>query len=520
MRRLLRWSALPLVFAAGALIPLAATGTVDGKALFEDVRARVTFGAVDSLPSDEIWIRAARGLVAQLDDPYAELFSPEQIASFSRNTLRNDYAGVGMNIQDQMGRVVVTATFAGSPAREGGVQPGDRIVQVDGEPTEGLRLDEVSGRLIGPPGTQVNVRFVRPGVAEPLDMTFTRARIHVPAVPYALMLDEHTGYVPLQRFNDSSGAEVGRSIAELRARGARAFVLDMRGNPGGSLQQAVTVSERFLRSGLEVVTVRYRDRDAEVHLAGGSSQGGALRADEPVVVLVDGGAASAAEIVAGSLQDHDRALVVGTTTYGKGLVQSLYPLRDGWALKLTTARWYTPSGRSIQRERDREGRLAIPDSLETDSVRASRPAFTSTAGRTVYGGGGITPDLVIPSDTISSVEQRFLQALAPASQRAYRTLYDLAIELRPSVDEDFTVRPAWRDSFFVRLSRADVPVGRPLFDSAQGLVNRLIEQQVASVSFGDSAAFRRRTADDAQLTRALFLLSESRTQAQLFAAAR
>ena len=407
MRRKLFFGLVPFAAIGLLLVPLRAASVVDGRLLFEDVRSRIEGGAVDSLSTDEVWVRAARGLVTQLGDPYAELFSPEQIASFSRNTLRNDYAGVGMNIQDQLGTIVVTATFPGSPARQGGVRPGDRIVLVDGQPTTGLRLDEVSARLIGPARTTVAVTFRRPGVAEPIEMKFVRAQIHVPAVPYALMLDDRIGYVPLQRFNDSSAAEVGAAVARLRSAGAQAFVLDLRGNPGGSLNQAVSVSERFLTPGQQIVSVRYRDRPVEVHTAGvEGAVNGAVRSGEPVVVLVDGGAASAAEIVAGALQDHDRALVVGTTSFGKGLVQSLYPLRQGWALKLTTARWYTPSGRSIQRDRQMQnGRMVevVPDSLETDSVRASRPAFKSDAGRIVYGGGGITPDLVVPADTVSSV---------------------------------------------------------------------------------------------------------------------
>jgi carboxyl-terminal processing protease len=518
MRRLLPWSLVPVALIVGAIVPLAATGNFDGRALFEEVRGRIATGAVDSMPDDDLWVRAARGLVGELEDPYAELFSPEQIASFSRNTLRNDYAGLGMNIQDQLGTVVVTATFSGSPARLGGVQPGDRIAEVDGASTRGLRLDEVSNRLIGPPGSTVRVTFLRPGVAEPIEMAFQRARIHVPAVPYALMLDDETGYVPLQRFNDSSGVEVGKAIASLREAGARTFVLDLRGNPGGSLTQAVTVSERFLRPGQQVVTVRYRDRQPEVHLAGGPAAG-SLRSEEPVVVLVDGGAASASEIVAGALQDHDRALVVGTTSYGKGLVQSLYPLQEGWALKLTTARWFTPSGRSIQRDRDENGRVTEPDSLETDSVRASRPAFKSDGGRVVYGGGGITPDLVVAADTISSVEQRFLAAIAPESQKAYRELYDLALELRPGIRQGFAVTPALRDSFFVRMTREGVPVTRTQYDSASVLVDRLIGQQVAAVALGDSAAFRRRVTSDVQLKRALALLDSATTQAQLLALA-
>jgi len=522
MKRLLPWIAIPVALAAGAMIPLVARSTTDGKGLFDDVRFRIETGAVDSLANDELWIKAARGLVSQLEDPYADLYSPEQIASFSRNTLRNDYAGVGMSIQDQLGTVVVTATFPGSPARNGGVQPGDRIMKVDTMSTRGLRLDEVSDRLIGPPGTGVDVVFSRPGVVEPIRMRFVRARIHVPAVPYAMMLDGGTGYIPLQRFSDSAGTEVGGAIASLRKQGARGFILDLRGNPGGSLLQAISVSERFLTPGQSVVSVRYRDRAPDVGIAGAFKNGGALRAGEPVVVLVDGGAASAAEIVAGALQDHDRALVVGTTSYGKGVVQSLYPLRDGWALKITTARWYTPSGRSIQRNREIiNGRyvLVTPDSLETDSVRKDRPAYKSDNGRVVYGGGGITPDLVVAADTISTPEQHFLQAIAPRSQMAYRAFYDVALQMRPGLRPGFAVTEAWRDSVFQRMQRDTVAVTRAQFDSASSLVNQLIGQQAATIAFGDSAAFRRRAPDDAQLHRALALLGTARDQAQLFAVA-
>ena len=161
----------------------------------------------------------------------------------------------------------------------------------------------------------------------------------------------------------------------------------------------------------------------------------------------------------------------------------------------------------------------LPDSLETDSVRASRPAYKSDAGRIVYGGGGITPDLVVPADTVSSAEQRFLEALAPASQKAYRTLYDLAIEMRPTLEPDFQVTPAWRDSFYVRLQREGVEVERARFDSASTLVSRLIERQAAAVAFGDSASFRRGARDDAQLGRAVELLKDARNQTDLFALA-
>jgi carboxyl-terminal processing protease len=373
MRRKYLWVLAPLT-----LIPfLAGVGfrhhdAVDGQLLFEEVRARVARGAVDSLSDDKIFENAARGLVDHINDPYAELYSPEELASFSRNTLRNDYAGVGMQIQDQLGNIVVAAVFPNSPAAKGGVLVGDRILFVDTSAVTGLKIDQVSGKLLGKAGTPVTVTFARPGQEAQIQRRFSRAVVHVPAVPYALMLDNGVGYVPLQRFNEASAADVMAAVNRLRSAGARSFVLDLRGNPGGSVEESVSISNLFLKPGQEIVSVRYRERDPEVRRAENDGE----HVAEPMIVMVDGGAASASEIVAGALQDHDRALVVGTTSFGKGVMQSIYPLHQGWALKLTTAKWYTPSGRSIQRERVmRNGELVAvrPDSLETDSARRSRP---------------------------------------------------------------------------------------------------------------------------------------------------
>ncbi len=225
---------------------------VDGARLFRQVFERVAREGLGAQSEDTLFERAARGLLQGIDDPYAELFSPEQLGSFQRNTMRNDYAGVGMQIEAQPGRTVVAAVFPGSPAEQGGVLPGDRIVAVNDSTVKGRGLSEVSGRLLGVAGTTVRVTFERAGVAEPIAMTFTRARIHVPSVPYALMLDGGVGYVPLPRFNNTSAAEVEAAFRDLERRGAKSYVLDLRRNLGGVLEQAADISarpERWLRPG-------------------------------------------------------------------------------------------------------------------------------------------------------------------------------------------------------------------------------------------------------------------------------
>ena len=505
--------------AAGAFL-IQSKEPLDGARLFAQVLQRIEDSAVDSVSRNALYEKAARGLIKNLRDPYADIYSPEELASFNRNTLRNNYGGLGMQIEPQDDQVVVARVFPGTPAAQGGVQPGDRILQVDSTVTTGLRLDQVSGRLVGQPGTSVDVVFQRQGVPQPIKSRFVRAVIRVPAIPYTLSLDDNVGYIPLQSFNESSADDVERALVSLRQRGAKAFLLDLRGNGGGSLDQALEISNLFLKPGQEIARVRHRSKAPEIYKANRPS----VLDSMPVVVLVDGGSASASEIVAGSLQDHDRALVVGTTSFGKGLVQTLFQIDGGWALKLTTGKWYTPSGRSIQAEHDRldDDRFveyATPaDSARADSNRA-RPVFRSDAGRTVLGGGGVTPDVVVKGDTATAAERELLRVVGPASQAWYVTLYNYALEHKNTLKPDFTITPAMREEFFQRLVKAKVPVTKALFDAAPELVTRNMEDRFAGLAFGDSAVFRRREKDDEQVAAALDYLRRGRTQRQILALA-
>jgi Periplasmic protease len=242
-----------------------------------------------------------------------------------------------------------------------------------------------------------------------------------------------------------------------------------------------------------------------------------------LIVLTDGRSASASEIVAGALQDHDRALVMGTTRFGKGLVQSVFPLDGGYALKMTTAKWYTPSGRSIQKERkllpNGDFVEVMPDSLETDSARKARPAFKSDAGRIVYGGGGITPDIVVPADTLTTPEQKLFNAFAPKTVIVRTVLLNYSLELKKTVKPDFAVPPTWREEFYRRLQAQGVNIDRSLYNSAGSEVDKLIGNSVARLAFGDSTAKRRMISDDIQLERAIAAARQSSSQRDLLALA-
>ncbi len=508
---------VPLV--AGAFV-VQDRAALDGGRLFGQVLDLVESRYVDSVDAAMLYEKAARGLVAQLQDPYSELFSPKQLTQFNTTTAGR-YAGLGMQIEEQPGKgVVVSKVFPHTPAEAAGAREGDMIIAIDTVATRGWSSARVADSLRGTPGSKVSVSFARPGVNEPIKSTFTRAVIRIPAVPYAIHFDK-VGYVPLQGFNETATQEVAAAVRRLTQEGAKGLVLDLRGNGGGFLDQSLAISNLFLPKGTELASVRGRNQEVQSYTA----RENPIVPNIPVVILTDQFTASASEIVAGALQDHDRALILGTTSFGKGLVQTLFNLDGGYALKITTGKWYTPSGRTIQKERkltaDGQFVEVHPDSVESDSARKARPTYKSDAGRVVYGGGAITPDVIVKPDTFTAAEQAFLKATASKSQDIYVVTYDYAMELKEQVkgNADFTVLPAWRDELYSRLQKKGVSVDRKLFDGAQTQIDRMLGQRVARLAFGDSTARRRSLDDDIQLQKALEILKKGQNQKDLFALA-
>jgi carboxyl-terminal processing protease len=488
-----------------------------GAQLLDQVLTFVHMRYVDTLDANALYEKAARGLVKELGDPYTELFSPKQMEEFTRNT-NGRYAGLGMEITPIGNYVTVGKVFPDTPAERGGVMEGDAIVQIDTFPARGWTTQQVQNKLLGVPGTQVRVTFGRPGVPEPITMNFRRAEVKVPAVRYTLMLDERTGYIPIERFSENTTSDVANAVESLKARGAKGIVLDVRGNPGGILDQAISTTNLFLPAGKEVASVRGRG-DVQNFV----SENQPIAADIPLVVLTDGGSASASEIVAGALQDYDRALVIGTTSFGKGLVQSLYPLDGGYALKITTGKWYTPSGRSIQKDRKQGDAFvldAIADTVVTDTSRNDRPTYKSSSGRVVYGGGGITPDVMIVPDTITSAEQAVRRIFLPKTGAVFSIVGEIALELKDKVKPDFTLQPEWIETFYTRLDTAGVKIDRPTWEAGRREAERYLETRIARTAFGDTLTKRREIKDDNQLRKAMELLRKGNTQTELFVAAK
>lgn len=475
----------------------------DGERLFKSVFSIVSRDAVDSLPDDRIYELAARGLVASLDDPYAGLQNKDEFGKFSRNLLGNAYGGLGLRITKARGGLAVFRVIPGGPAEKAGVERGDRIVSVGDSSAAGWDVTRASQLLTGTPGSDVKVVFARGKDGRTYARTFTRAIIHPPAVPFVAMLPGSVGYLPLQRFSDQSASDVATALDQLRRAGARRLVMDLRGNPGGDLEQAAQLAGLFVGQGKPVVRVQYR-RFADTLSA---NQGPNLTPTLPMAVLVDSQSASASEIVAGALQDYDRALVVGTTSFGKGLVQGVYRLQEGWVLRLTSGHWYTPSGRLIQK--------TAADSI----ARTDRPIFHSVGGRTVLGGGGITPDIEVAGIVTPAAEQALGRQLNAKAKDATSVLDQYAEELESQVSAGFTVRPEWRQEAVRRLRAAGVTVDDSLATRGSGLLNRLLESRIGLFTDTDSTAFLRSFQEDPQLGQALDLLRQARDQSGLYAVA-
>ncbi|HVT37888.1 MAG TPA: S41 family peptidase [Gemmatimonadaceae bacterium] len=507
--------ALPIVVGGFVVQERAALA---GSRLFDQVLAIISDRYVDSVAVGTLYEKAARGLVAELKDPYAELYTPKQLEAFNTTT-GGFYGGVGMSIESQQGVTTVVKVFSHTPAEEAGILIGDKIVGIDSAIARGWTNEQVSSKLKGPPGTKVKATFLRAGAADPFTVEFVRRVVRIPAVPYAILLDNSTAYIKVEGFNETASEEVAKNLLRLTAEGAKNLVLDLRQNPGGFLEQALTMTNLFIGKGKEIVTVRGRGEPPQTHV----TEQAALAPTIPMVILTDGYSASASEIVAGALQDHDRALILGTTSFGKGLVQGMYRLDGGYAIKLTTSKWYTPSGRSIQKERKLtdDGQLVEvhPESLETDAARKGRPKFKSDGGRVVYGGGAVTPDVFVPYDTLTTPEQKLARALAVKGQEWLLTLDAFALELKGKVKRDFTITPELRQGFFERLQKRGVVVEPAIYEAGARYVERPLANRIAGFAFGDSTAKRMEYKEDVQLMKALELLKKGATQKELFTVA-
>jgi len=535
-----RWSLIGLValisfFSGGWLLQrgVAGDGNVYQQArLFDDVLGHVNSYFVDSIGETDLYQKATRGMLEQLMDPYSVLLTGADYKSLTEQTSGN-YAGLGIQIDVRDGWITVVAPLPETPAERAGIETGDQIIEVDGKSTEGWKNDEAVKALRGEAGSKIVITIHRGGITEPIKYRLTRAQIHMRSVPPGTMFDGGIGFISLNPVSETSAEELRQEIAAMKAKGMKSLIMDLRGNPGGLLDQGVKVADLFLDSRQEIVSTRGRARGSTKEFYDEAKQ---VWPDLPIVVLVNDGTASAAEIIAGALQDHDRALVVGAPTFGKGLVQTLFPLGEGVALKLTTARWFTPSGRTIQRiAKDEEDQatqaamavvedtiLGAPDKESTDSALKERPIFRTDGGRVVRGGGGIVPDIVIRRDSLTSSEREFAQALGSGLPSYRDALTSIALEAKKTKavsSESFKVAPQMRQQVYDQLRAKGVKINQAVFNGAGNLIDEQLGLEIARYVFGRPAEFRRSTARDVQMQTAMGLLRKAQTPKQLLSLA-
>jgi carboxyl-terminal processing protease len=491
--------------------------------IFDEVLRYVQTRYVDEHSDGALYQKAIEGMLHELGDPHTTFMTGDEYAQLHLQT-SGEYGGLGIQIAPREGYITAVGVLPGTPAERAGIRVGDQLLEIDGRDARGWTDDFAVKVLRGAVGVPVRLKVRRVGVEQPMSFSITREEIHVRSVPYAYLAAPGIGYVDLTVFSQSSTQELRAAIDSLRAKGARKLVLDLRGNPGGLLDQGVAVSDLFLRRGQAIVETRSRDpMESETYRASSDEA-----YDLPMVVLVDAFSASAAEIVAGALQDHDRALVVGNTSYGKGSVQSLFRLSGGNFLKMTTGKWYTPVGRSIQkpfRAQDADPD-ADPDSMAADTAAAEpdttkRRPYRTDAGRTVLGGGGIVPDVII-RDTTTTAERAFLSAASKKATVFTEVMARYAIEYErrtPSLTPDFPVTPEMRRELYNRLRAAGVEITPELYAGAQRWVDLQLANQIAGSRFGRPVAARRVNAADRTVQEAIRLLQAADTQAALFQAA-
>ncbi len=353
---------------------------------FTEVYETIEQNYADPVNADKaIYNGAIPSMLHQLD-PHSNFFDPKSYSAL-REEQRGKYYGVGMTVGPRNNKVIVIAPFVGTPAYRAGIRPGDIIAAIDGKPTDNMSTSDVADLLKGPKGTTVRITMLREGSDHPLEFAVIRDEIPRYSVDLHFMIKPGIGYMHVSGFQETTEHEVAEALDQMGD--LKGLILDLRQNPGGLLSEGVGVADKFLKKGQLIVSHHGRSSPEKRYIAAHGNGG----KDYPLVVLVNRGTASAAEIVAGAIQDHDRGLIVGEVTFGKGLVQTVYPLAENTGLALTTAKYYTPSGRLIQRDYSNLSLYDYYYNRESEENNANHEVKLTDGGRTVYGGGGITPDV-------------------------------------------------------------------------------------------------------------------------------
>ncbi|HEX2059992.1 MAG TPA: S41 family peptidase [Thermoanaerobaculia bacterium] len=483
---------------------------------YTDLLSAVTTWSPEDIASEKFVYASIDGMLRTLD-PHTSFLEPKEYSDM-QDRQKGTFYGLGILVTKRNDQVTVITPPEGTPAARLGIRAGDVISEVEGVSTEELSLDEVVKRLKGPKGTTVHIKIQRVGIKEPIPLTIVRAAIPTNSISNVLMLRPGVGYIRIKDFTSTTVRELDEAITRLKGEGMQKLVLDLRMNPGGLLDAAVGVSDHFLDKGQMIVYTKGRTPDsAQEYTAPGKH----VKFEQPLVVLVNRGSASASEIVAGAIQDHDRGLVVGETSWGKGLVQSVYTLQYGAGLALTTSKYYTPAGRNIQRDYTSVYDYYMADESENgvEVPLSEREQFKTDTGRIVYGGGGITPDHIVKQPKLS----RTTQLLEVRS-----AIFNYAVEYaakHPDLTKDVKVTDAMVEEFIRHAAEHDIAPEADIREALQKpedrkYVERALKAEIVAAKYGFDASYPYRLEGDAQVEKALELFPEAQKLATLAASLR
>ena len=446
-----------------------------------------------------IYNGAIPGMLHALD-PHSNFFDPKSY-SLLREEQRGKYYGVGMTVGTRNNKVIVIAPFVGTPAYKAGIRPGDIIAAVDGKSCDNMSTSDVADLLKGPKGTTVRITILREGSDKPLEFNVIRDEIPRNSVDLAFLIRPGVGYIHVTGFQETTEHEVSEALEKFGD--MKGLILDLRQNPGGLLNEGVGVADKFLKKGQVIVSHHGRASQEKRYVATHGNGG----REYPLVVLVNRGTASAAEIVAGAIQDHDRGLIVGETTFGKGLVQTVYPLSENTGLALTTAKYYTPSGRLIQRDYNNVSLYDYYYNRESEENAQNHEVKLTDSGRTVYGGGGITPDVKIPPQKSNRFEDELLQHYA-----FFNFAKHYVVNHQPT--KSFEVDEAVMQDFRKFLDQEKIPYTEADLAQNNDWVRSTIKSEIFIDAFGQDEGLKVRAESDPQVIKALELLPQAKALAE------
>ena len=493
---------LGIVFAqrvSPAAAPSSDSDVRDSYKQFTQVYQTVEENYAEPVSADKaIYNGAIPGMLHSLD-PHSNFFDPKSY-SLLREEQRGKYYGVGMTVGPRNNKVIVIAPFAGTPAYRAGIHPGDIIAAVDGKATDNMSTADVADLLKGPKGTTVRITVLREGADHPLEFAVIRDEIPRYSVDLHFMIKPGVGYMHVSGFQETTEHEVAQALEEMGD--VKGLILDLRQNPGGLLSEGVGVADKFLKKGQLIVSHHGRSSPEKRYTAAHGNGG----KDYPLVVLVNRGTASAAEIVAGAIQDHDRGLIVGETTFGKGLVQTVYPLAENTGLALTTARYYTPSGRLIQRDYSNLSLYDYYYARDKEENNANHEVKLTDSGRTVYGGGGILPDVKLPAVKSNKLQDTLLQRYA---------FFNFAKRyvVGHKVTQNFEVDEAVMQDFHKFLDEEKIPFTEGELIENHDWLRSNIKSELFVDSFGQEEGLKVRAETDPEVMKALELLPQARALA-------